>query len=262
MSQEKIFIENHGQKLAAVMHVPVDPTKVGIILVHGFTSSKREEAGDKYARLADALCNKGFLVLRFDFRGHGESEGLFEDTSLSSESSDLNKMISFLKENGIEKIGVVGCSLGGFVTLLTYHNNMDCVVLWYPAIFLKESDIFKEMKSREKELEKDGKLFARQLEGKKYYIGKQMWEEWNSIDVFSKVKDVKCPILFLTGNKDVNVDPSQSEKAFAVASEPKRLEIIDGAAHAWRDEDWNLVEGYFLHATKLTVDWFVEWLKP
>ncbi len=55
------------------MTIPQKKTRNCIILCHGITVNKEE--GGIFTNLAKKLAKVGFAVFRFDFRGHGESEG-------------------------------------------------------------------------------------------------------------------------------------------------------------------------------------------
>ncbi len=262
MKQEKVFYENEKQRISAALHTPDASTEKCIILVHGFTGDKDTEgSSDIYPRLADALAKKGFACLRFDCRGSGESDGRFEDMTIAGETSDLRVSIGYVKHRGFNKIGVLGSSHGGCITLLGYENNIDCLVLWYPVIFPKETQGFEFMKENEAKLNRDGKIFYKERNGKKFHIGKQMYIDRKNAEPFSKIKDIRCAILIVTGDKDSRVDKSQSERAFAAAKEPKSLEIIHGADHCFRNPDDTPNQDYMNKAIDMTVRFFVNHLK-
>ena len=69
MNEEKIFYDNEGEKIAAVLHTPDRPSKKAVILLHGFRGDKDGECGtDGYQVLSRTLFKEGFNVLRFDCR--------------------------------------------------------------------------------------------------------------------------------------------------------------------------------------------------
>jgi len=94
-----------GFSLDAVFN-RVEESEQVIILSHGVTTNKVDEV------ILLALENKfnegGFSTLRFDYRAHGKSSGnSVEDFSISGELIDLETVISFLKKEGFEKIGLL-----------------------------------------------------------------------------------------------------------------------------------------------------------
>jgi alpha/beta superfamily hydrolase len=104
-----------------VLHVPDDlkpeQKAPAIAMFHGFTGHK-SETHRLFVRIARALCSAGFVVLRFDFRGSGDSDGDFEEMTVAGEVSDAEQAITFLSElPGVDEktVGVIGLSMGGRV---------------------------------------------------------------------------------------------------------------------------------------------------
>jgi alpha-beta hydrolase superfamily lysophospholipase len=86
------------------------------VACHGLSASKD---GDKYLLLADALPAAGLALVRFDFRGCGESSGSEEETTIASRIEDLEAVLAFMAtQPGLDgRFGLLGSSLGGFVAL-------------------------------------------------------------------------------------------------------------------------------------------------
>lgn len=89
----------------AVDHLP--GSSPGLIYLHGFTSSKM---GEKSERLAAIASSKGRAFHRFDFRGHGESSGTTETTTLSDLIADTHCVMAHAGP-----CILFGSSLGGMV---------------------------------------------------------------------------------------------------------------------------------------------------
>src|SRR6185369_10396244 len=81
-----------------------------VVLCHGFATSKESFTN---VDLEKNLNENNFSTLRFDFFGHGESEGKFEDITISQEVRDIFAAVKYLKSLGYGKIGLVGSSSGG-----------------------------------------------------------------------------------------------------------------------------------------------------
>lgn len=89
----------------------------GLVLCHGFGGSCR---GAGHPELAKTLEQVGYAVLRFDFRGCGQSEGRRGDVIVDEEIADLRHAIDFLASQpsvDAARIGVIGASLGGSVAI-------------------------------------------------------------------------------------------------------------------------------------------------
>ena len=61
-----------------------------VLMLHGFGSSK-DEVGNMYARLADALAQRGVGSLRIDFRGFGKSDGDTGSTTVGGQACPAGK---------------------------------------------------------------------------------------------------------------------------------------------------------------------------
>ena len=71
-----VSFKSDGLTLAGVLHKPDDmqdgERRPGVLVLHGFGGNKD---GDTHENEARAYCDWGYVVLRFDYRGCGESEG-------------------------------------------------------------------------------------------------------------------------------------------------------------------------------------------
>lgn len=257
MLELPVTLENKGQKFVGVLHKPDSTTKKAVILVHGFTGNKNGP-DNTFIKLAKRLVENGIAAFRFDFRGSGESEGKFVDMTITGEVSDLQKAIEFMAKS-YDLLGLVGESLGGAVSLVGYDKRINCIVLWYPVVYLRETPSFKAMDRRKEELETKGLIFVKEKDGWSYCVGKEFFRERATIDVAKHVRSIRCPLLIITGNNDSSVPHNQSERAMKLTpSKVKKLELVDGANHCFRGEhakEWQQL------AINLTVEWFNKWLK-
>ena len=112
-----------------------------IIAIHGYTASKYEE---EYMKpIIDILARNGYNVVAFDFRAHGDSDG--EITTLGlKEVEDYTRIIDWLKSekpDKAEKIGVIGYSMGGAVTIMlsAKDKRVNAAVADSPYIDIRES---------------------------------------------------------------------------------------------------------------------------
>ncbi|WP_280258500.1 alpha/beta hydrolase [Nocardia abscessus] len=81
-------------------------------MLHGGGVTREE--GGFFTRLADGLAEAGVASLRFDLRGHGESEGRQEELTLSMILNDIRVAVAYLREaSGAREISLLGASFGG-----------------------------------------------------------------------------------------------------------------------------------------------------
>jgi len=229
MKEKNVRFGEHG--LAGVFHSPHEKASTCVITCHGLYSSKDSE---KYVNIARRFCGEGLAVLRFDFRGCGESGGRFEDTSLTGRMEDLEDALDFAQKQGYESVGVMGSSLGGTVAVLTAAKDrrIKALVTWAAPCRLDE-------------------LFRR--EGIKGL--EKLRQDVSRYNVAKTVKDIHCPILIGHGSLDKQVPLSHAEVLYKNANEPKNIQIIEDADHRLTNPS------HRRRAVELTLDWFKKYLK-
>ena len=109
----KTAIEGAKGKLSVLLQQPADPDRrLLVILMHGFMASK---ALQPLKGIANALEAEGISSLRFDFDGHGSSDGKFSDMTVLTELDDARRIFAYAETLGYERIAFVGHSQGGVV---------------------------------------------------------------------------------------------------------------------------------------------------
>jgi pimeloyl-ACP methyl ester carboxylesterase/peroxiredoxin len=145
-TKELLTIDGGKGKLAAILQKPA--VKPGeqcpvAILCHGFGGSKE---GIMFDLIADSLSAHGIASIRFDFNGHGQSEGDFKDMTVPNEVEDAKKVYEYVQSlNWAGKTALLGHSQGGVVAGMTAGElgtgNIAAVVLMAPAGVLRDDAI-------------------------------------------------------------------------------------------------------------------------
>ena len=117
--ENQISFESSGITMRGTLHTPAGPApeRPGMILCHGFGGSSN---GAGHPEMARTLEHAGYVVLRFDFRGCGASDGERGRVICMEEVDDVRAAVGFLQaQAGVDKeqIGLIGASLGGSVAL-------------------------------------------------------------------------------------------------------------------------------------------------
>jgi dipeptidyl aminopeptidase/acylaminoacyl peptidase len=127
MAEEHVSFLSDGLKLAAVIGLPddlgKDEKRPAMIVLHGFGSTK--DAGNVIAPCA-MLNALGYVTLRFDFRGCGDSEGEHGRLICLEQVSDTRTALSMLQKHrhiDPQRIGVMGSSFGAAVAV--YSAGID-----------------------------------------------------------------------------------------------------------------------------------------
>lgn len=144
-AEETVSIPVEGQAVIGTLETPDGVANPPVVLMlHGFTGSRRElgvaetEEG-VFSRTARVLAEAGYASLRIDFRGSGESEGAWADTTFSGQIADAIAALDWLKASDqvdAGRMAVLGWSQGGLVAshLAEARPELDAVVLWAPVV--------------------------------------------------------------------------------------------------------------------------------
>ena len=112
-----------------------------VILMHGFSGNMGCEDGNLFQTITDRLVEEGMAVVRFDFNGHGESDGDFSKMDVLNELEDAIAVLTYVRNlDFVTDIYVVGHSQGGVVAGLlagSYPDVIRRLVLLAPAASLK-----------------------------------------------------------------------------------------------------------------------------
>lgn len=131
---EAITFPNKKEKinLAATVTLPdADGKFPAVILIAGSGPNDRDETifGHKpFWVIADFLTQNGFLVLRYDKRGVGKSEGSFATATTRNFAEDAASAIAYLKSRkdvDQSAIGLIGHSEGGIIAPMIAAKNQD-----------------------------------------------------------------------------------------------------------------------------------------
>ncbi|ADI31682.1 alpha/beta hydrolase [Staphylothermus hellenicus] len=183
-----------------------------ILAIHGYTSSKWDETYMK--PVINILAKNGFNVAAFDFRAHGESGG--ETTTLGYlEVRDYMKIIDWLKKNKpdkSEKIGVIGYSMGGAVTIMlsAMDNHVNAAVADSPYIDIVESGRrwINRMKGLLKHLLILGYPLIVSIASRKMNVN------IDDLRMYKYADKIKIPILIIAGEKDDLVSLEEIKKFY------------------------------------------------
>lgn len=146
-SRESITLENQGEKIFAILHRPLLPGPLpAVVICPGFAGSKSGKFR-MFVTLGKELAKRGIAVLRFDYRGSGDSEGEFREMTLEGKTSDTQTCLEFLANDpqiDSSRIGLLGRSLGGAIAVLTARRfqSISSIALWAPVF---RSDPWREL---------------------------------------------------------------------------------------------------------------------
>ena len=252
---EKITIQGSVGNLSAVLQTP-DGIAEGekcplVILMHGFMGNKD---GMLEKLTADKLAQNRIASIKFDFNGHGESEGPFSGMTVPNEIEDAKLVYEYVKSLQFAgPVAMTGHSQGGVVASMTAGDlgadNIKCVVLLAPAAVLRDDAIRgNTMGARYNPLDPPEYV---QLFGDKK-LGREYIKTAFSLPIYETAQKYTGPACIIHGTGDQVVPYTYGERYHNIWP-GSELHILHAADHMFSKEMQKVVD--------ITVDFLVKNLK-
>jgi len=256
---QAVIIPAAGFNLGATITRPANASGrlPAVILTGGAESDDRD--GTTFgvpilANLAGGVSQAGFLAVRYDKRGYGQSGGRRESATLSDLSDDLRAIVKWLsdrKDVDSKRIAVLGHGEGAWLALLAAARDKRIAgVISIDAPSTTGAELALEQQQhaldrlkatpaeRQQKIELQKKIQAAVLSGKGWEgvppdLRKQADTPWTqsvlSFDPARVVEDVKQPMLFLHAELDRQIPVSHVERLVDLArkeSKSKSVEVV------------------------------------
>ncbi|OFA03039.1 S9 family peptidase [Duganella sp. HH101] len=222
-----------GQKLAARLDKPMGEIKAYALFAHCFTCGKDVFAA---SRIAQALTEHGFAVLRFDFTGLGASEGEFANTNFSSNLADLLAAADYLRGSRMAPSLLIGHSLGGAAVLAVAAQVPEVKAVVTLAAPSDPSQVTGMFSQHLDEIARTGEAQV-QLAGRPFRIKQQFVEDAGGHNLKGRIAALKRALLVMHAPGDDTVGISNAMEIFTAAKHPKSFISLDSADHLLTDRD-------------------------
>jgi pimeloyl-ACP methyl ester carboxylesterase len=239
--QQAITCTVDGKVLRGMEHFP-DGDRLpvpAVLLFHGFTANKLQEHR-LFLKISRALCERGVAAIRFDFSGSGESDGDFEEMTVSGELREAHALLDRVLADGrvdATRVSVLGLSMGGLVGgILAGERPADV----HRLVLLAAAGNMRELIAR-------GVGEAPERRGDILYdaggnlVGWSFYDDLMTIDGFSRAAPYSGPVLLVHGTNDESVS---YEVAYRYRDEAYRgkaeVILVEEADHTFNRHDWEL----------------------
>ena len=262
--------KSEGLKIFALLTVPSGETPTGgwpvIVFNHGYIQPEIYATTEKYVAYQDGFARRGYVTLKSDYRGHGNSEGKPEGAYYSTAyTTDVLNAVSSLKKLGYVnplKIGMWGHSMGGHITLrsMVVTDDVKAGVIW-GGVVASYQDMAENWRRtsgwRPSPRQSEAFRPTRQQLIDKYGDWNTNPDFWNSISPISFVSDISGPIQLDHGLADESVPWEFSESLNnALVETGKAVEY-----YTYPGTDHNLSGSAFDTAMTRSVEFFDKYLK-
>jgi dipeptidyl aminopeptidase/acylaminoacyl peptidase len=283
---------SEGVRLVGDVYYPddVEPPepRAGIVLCHGYTGVKDIYLPDN----ARVLTEAGYVVMTFDYKGWGDSEGSRSRLAPYSRVADVQAALTFLgtlPEVDAGRLGIYGTSYGGATVVWTgaIDLRVQCVVSvvgigtgarWMRSV--RRPDEFHDLLQRAAR-DRDKRV----LDGKSEFVKREeiLLPDRQSAELAAARRNNPAavgaipleyvdetlqfapewvvdkiaprPVLFITTDDDRLVPAQESIELYRRAGEPKKLVVLEGYGHY---EVY--VEPAFSAVMQATVAWYRQYL--
>ncbi len=207
--KEKIYLESNGNKLYGLLEGPEpEGRKIPLVLImHGYMTHSRMHP---FYDLVRALWEEGFATLRFDFNGHGRSEGELSDMTMSKNIADGECFYQYAKSLDLfSEIIPMGYSMGALVAgrlAITHPEEVRRFVMMSPAANIHT----RAMSGLYFGLRFDPDDLPEVLTNGEITLGKAFIQEAQQFDVFDCLRDYDGQVLLVFGEEDKNVEPEMT----------------------------------------------------
>jgi pimeloyl-ACP methyl ester carboxylesterase len=237
-TQEPQFLElGHGPKRRRIAYrfdAGSDETSPVVVWLSGFLS---DMTSTKVGALSDWAYVQGYAMLRFDYSGHGVSEG---DLLQASVGDWLEEAAAMLALAGNRRLILVGSSLGGWIALLLARalaksgdGRLGGLVLIAPAWDMTEKLMWEKMSEKTRaKVETEGVFYAPSDYDDPYPITKILIEEGRDHLLATGDIEVGVPVRILQGMRDEDVPwPHTLALVDLLANDDVELTLVKDGDH-------------------------------
>jgi uncharacterized protein len=269
MASETVNFYSEGTRLSGDLFLPArlasGEKRAGIVLCHGYTGVRNLYLPDT----AKALTDAGYVVLTFDYKGWGDSDGPKSRLAPYGRVADSQAALTFLGTQPMvdaDRLGLYGTSYGGATVVWTaaVDPRVKAVVSvvgighgrrWMRSV--RRPDEFADLLARS-----EADRVRRVLTGQSEFVDRNavLLPDRQSADLAAAArrgnpgavgeiplefiddtlgfhpewvvdKIAPRPALFITTEDDRLVPPDESEALYAKAGQPKKLVVLKGWGH-------------------------------
>ena len=288
VNQQSISFDSHGFQLSGTITIPEGaPERPAILLLPGSGQIDRDDNAktlkiNLFTELVSTLNESGFITLRYDKRGVGESQGDYWSCGFDDLLDDAEQAISFLSnEPGVDsnKVFVLGHSEGasialrlaargnniaGVIALAGFAKTGEETMLWQTkqvgesltgfnafVIRVLKIDLVNSLQKNLSKI-KQSKKDSIRIKGSK--INAKWMREFLAYDPKADFKNIKAPVLAITGSHDIQVDPEDLKTMKQLTSSDFESHSPEGLSHLLRQDDHKKGLATYKSQAKMPVD--------
>jgi len=241
---KKEIIKNRKGQNVVVIVEEIENQKGLAFVMHGLGGFKEQP---HIQAMADVFREKGYTVVRFDTTNtFGESDGNYENATVTNYYEDLEDVINWTKEHSWykEPFCLAGHSLGGICIALYAQNYPDKVKALAPI----STVVSGELSCQSPQYQEGGQVSLKEWKKTGWRVTesttspglmkKLPWshmEDRLKYDLLERVDKITMPVLMIVGEKDDSTPVEHQRILYDKLPGRKELHIIKGAPHTFRE---------------------------
>lgn len=241
----QFFVKTDGDGRTRRIAYRLDPPRSGKPLLVWFPGFKSDMRSTKATALADFAAREGYGCLRFDYSGHGESEGAFEDGTVSQWLDEARDAVGLALDQNPAPTVFVGSSMGAWIALLLARVLKPAgMVLIAPAWDMTRLMLERATPEARETLAREGRyLRPSAYDTEPYVITRALILDGENHLLGGSPIPLDVPIRILHGLRDTDVPWERSlELLNLLAGEDVRLTLVkDGEHRLSRPQDLDLL---------------------
>ncbi len=267
MSESLInFQSKDGLQLEGTLRTTKDSTKVAILFVHGITVDREEDGF--YTQFAKKMDDISAMSFRFDLRGHGTSQGKYEELTLAGVINDIDSAVNEIRIHvpiHVPLIIIAASFSGGLASnwAVKNSNKIHALVLLNPLLDYGEHMLFSKEFWEDDEISLKGNEILKTqgwLPHREFRMGSELIDELSNIQSFEKMECPSIPILVVHGNKDSIVSFEIAQK-YSNSNKNSTFVTINGADHGFTSpNDDNLSHPDTIHFRDIIFEKVTKWI--
>lgn len=206
------------------------------IVVHCFTCNRKSRA---VSRISKSLAKMGYLSLRIDMEGLGDSDGNMENSTLTRQIEDVISAGAWLDRQSTTAEGspgriLIGHSLGGAAVLRAATRMRDIRAVATIGTPFDPTHVSATLPEVMEIFQKDSTIESMEIPGRKVKLGRGMLDDLTTFDASTDtaaVGEAGIATLFIHPPSDELVPYSHAEQLYEAAKQPKSLISIPEADH-------------------------------
>ena len=202
------------------------------------------------------LIDQGIAAFRFDFFGQGESEGPFDQITVSLAVEQAQSAVELMRNRGYRRIGLMGSSFGGLVSILTAAQRTDlaCLALKCPVVDFAEELRLEFGDDGMAQWKATGTIPNIMGGPDRITLHYAFYEDAVRQIAYAPAGSITAPTVIVQGDCDEHVPLHQSRQLYEALRVKKHLELLPGADHQFtKGPD-------FLRMTRTIADWLTQHL--